>query len=125
MRSAAQSDKVTNGSKPLRKGRRRSADHVGRRDPGMAGETLKRDTHGMRRTLVLVVAPMLLAGCTWITRSSVPNQSGLGTEGSNGWACSTCEARTAKGWPSTRTIKAGSKASRAGRRRVSRVPRPG
>jgi len=72
---------LTNGSLPLRKGRRRSADHVGRRDPGMAGETLKRETHGMRRALVLVVAPMLLAGCTWITRSSVPNQSGLGTEG--------------------------------------------
>ena len=31
----------------------------------------------------------------------------------------------ANGWPPTRTIKAGSRASRAGRRRVSRVPRPG
>src|SRR5712691_1281660 len=35
----------------------------------------------MRRALVLVLAPVLLAGCTWITRSSVPNNSSLGPEG--------------------------------------------
>jgi Tol biopolymer transport system component len=35
----------------------------------------------MRRSSVLLLAPVLLAGCTWITRSSVPNQSGLGPEG--------------------------------------------
>ena len=35
----------------------------------------------MRRSSVLLVAPLLLAGCTWITRSSVPNGPVLGSEG--------------------------------------------
>ena len=46
----------------------------------MARELPRRETAGMRR-LVLVLAPLLLAGCTWITRSSVPNQPALGSEG--------------------------------------------
>jgi hypothetical protein len=35
----------------------------------------------MRRSVVLLLAPVLLAGCTWITRSSVPNKPALGSEG--------------------------------------------
>ena len=47
----------------------------------MAREMLKRETDDMRRFLVLAFAPMLVAGCTWITRSSVPNKPALGSEG--------------------------------------------
>ena len=45
------------------------------------GTRRTRETHGMRRALVLALAPVLLAGCTWITRSSVPNNPALGTAG--------------------------------------------
>jgi hypothetical protein len=34
----------------------------------------------MRRSVVLLLAPLLLAGCTWITRSSVPHKPALGPE---------------------------------------------